>query len=660
MRRPNTQQPTPKVGQTIKARPHRTWLKCGKTPLVSTPPTTVFLAGVLLRTDAQNISDSLHGLNARISTAVSRCPSSEPMHNKGLGPETSSGFKVCDPITILGDDEQYAADINYIDLKNDDEAAVKGDHSDAPKQLLAGNTTSCLQSVAKAHHLNDKTEGHASQKYAKTGDHLLLRTLTKEDKWALGAQAAPENRVAGFKAWCRSQETHPTANVISAVQQKPMIQCPSIPLINKKQSKDTSKRDHYAPQYEMRVLNSKRKRTMSDLKYDELISPAQIESPSEKLARMAKKRRQFQKESKANTIPARVPAVQDDLASGTQDANQIGSPASTASIVIPPPALDTRTYDLSNLPEKRPIAEGRVLSYNTKSQLNRKESVVEHRTTGGKGLSAESLKRFRETGNWDRGMEAGQSAEEAQHEETEVPNIAYQYFVQKREWLETEEDALESTMGPYHTVNEANAVAKVEVQTTEIDRIEGVRCHGWSYFYQQDENGMETHMATILEIHIATAVCRGECQSICFASRVWKLMQGHPEIAPHNQRAAIPSSAFMVTPRVHVVHELQWLPASADGTMTAPSHCQLLTHGVFTLLTRANQRASTEYLETLTGNWGHSEYDLFKKMEMKSDLDKKVRAWNRGADCFHEEIKLEDGGFAKVWVESVMVEGPRN
>ena len=470
----------------------------------------VFLAGVLSRTDAQDIPDTLCGMNANITSAVSRCTSSKPMYSKGSRPKISSGSNVCDPILLLDDDEQDTVEIKYIDLEDDDGAAVNGDHSDASKALLAGNTTSCLQSVAKSHSLNDNTEGRASQKHAKTGDHLSLRTLAKEDTTALSAHAAPENSVTGFKAWYRSQETHLTANAVPAKQQKPISRCPPIPLINKNKSKDASKKDHSAPQYEMRVLNSKRKRTMGDLKYDELISPAQIESPSDKLARMAKNRRKFHSKSKANTVPASVPAVQDDIAISMQDANQIGSPASTAGIVISPPASNTRTCDLSNLSEERSIAEGRALSYNTKSQLNRKESLVEHRTTGGKGLSAESLKRFRETGNWERGMEAGQSAQEAQYGETEVPNIAYQYFVQKREWLETEEDALESNMGPFHTLDEANAVAKKEVQTTEIDQVEGVRCSGWSYFYQQDENGMQTHMATVLELHIATAVCRGE------------------------------------------------------------------------------------------------------------------------------------------------------
>ena len=474
--------------------------------------------------DAQSISDTLYSLNPRISTVATRYPSSESMHSKGSGLETSSGSKVCDPITIVDDDTPDIVIINHIDLTNDDEAVVKGDHRDAPKQLLAEHTVSCLQPVAIPCHLNDNTKGRASQKQAKTGDHLSLRTLDREGRSALKAQVAPKEGVTGFRAWYKSQETRLTANAVPPMQQKPMSQCPSIPLINKKQSKETSKRNLCAPQYEMRVLDSKRKRTMGDLQYDELISPTQIESPSEKAVRVAKKRRRSQNESKANTVPARVPAVPDDVAISKEDANQIGSPATTAAIVIPPPASNTRTYDLSDLSEQRPIAEGRALSYSIKSQLNRKKSPVEHRTTGGKGLSAESLKRFRETGNWKYDIEAGQSAQEAQYGETEVPDIAYQYFVQKREWLETEEDALESTIGPYHTLDEANAVAKVEVQTTEIEHIEGVRCNGWSYSYQQDGNGMQTHMVTTLEIHIATAVCRGECQSFCFATRIWKLM----------------------------------------------------------------------------------------------------------------------------------------
>lgn len=120
-------------------------------------------------------------------------------------------------------------------------------------------------------------------------------------------------------------------------------------------------------------------------------------------------------------------------------------------------------------------------------------------------------------------------------------------------------------------------------------------------------------------------------------------------------------SAFLVPQRVYIVNELQWLPTANSATGAAPFHCQSLIHGGFTLLKRANQRAAAEYVESLTGNWGDTEYEVLKKTEFKSDVDKKVRALNREDDCFCEEIKLDDDeGYAKVWVELVVVEGPRN
>ena len=65
-------------------------------------------------------------------------------------------------------------------------------------------------------------------------------------------------------------------------------------------------------------------------------------------------------------------------------------------------------------------------------------------------------------------------------------------------------------------------------------------------------------------------------------------------------------------------------------------------------------------MESLTGNWGESEYDVLKKAETKSDVDKKLRGLKQDEGCFCEEIRLDNEGFAKVWVEAVVVEGPRN
>lgn len=105
---------------------------------------------------------------------------------------------------------------------------------------------------------------------------------------------------------------------------------------------------------------------------------------------------------------------------------------------------------------------------------------------------------------------------------------------------------------------------------------------------------------------------------------------------------------------------MQWLPAPEDSTGAAPVHCESLTHGAFTLLKSANKRAAAEYLESLTGNWGDGEYDVLKKAEKESALKKKVRVLDGEDACFCEEIRLDNEGFAKVWVELMVVEGPRN
>lgn len=139
-----------------------------------------------------------------------------------------------------------------------------------------------------------------------------------------------------------------------------------------------------------------------------------------------------------------------------------------------------------------------------------------------------------------------------------------------------------------------------------------------------------------------------------------KLTPETTELIPVSERVSLPKSAFIVAPRVYIVHELQWVPSYADGEIPCSRHCQSLIHGVFTLLKKANQRASAEYLETLTGTWGDREYEVLKKTEAKSDLDKKLRALNREKDCFTAEIKLGKDGFAKVWVELAEVKGPRN
>ena len=207
--------------------------------------------------------------------------------------------------------------------------------------------------------------------------------------------------------------------------------------------------------------------------------------------------------------PAQVPAIQKGSASMIHDITPVGSHALTDNVVAPLAASNIEVSNHSISPEKRSTTEEQTSYSSSLPKLDQQMSIVEHRTTSGKGLSAETLNCFRENGNWDRGFILDQSADEAQDEEMEVPDIAYRYFVHKREWLDSE-DAIESSMGPYYTLNEANSVAKAEVQCPQTDGFEGIQSKGWSYYYRQDEHGMQMHMATVLEINIETVVHRGE------------------------------------------------------------------------------------------------------------------------------------------------------
>ena len=76
----------------------------------------------------------------------------------------------------------------------------------------------------------------------------------------------------------------------------------------------------------------------------------------------------------------------------------------------------------------------------------------------------------------------------------------------KREWLETEEDAMEWSMGPYYTLDKANAVAKAEVNGGQIEGFEDIHFNGWSYYYRQEGDGMQLHMARVLGINIEAVV----------------------------------------------------------------------------------------------------------------------------------------------------------
>ena len=677
-------------------------------------------AETILHTDLDTFSDTLNTLEPQTCAAVGHRSKYQPLKKKESWSKNPSGSRACDHVAILDDDEPEAAEIRYVELGSDDESSPEAHQMALDKQAVAGAHGVGFRSLATKDHPLRHTE---------TVTHPLFRTLTKDDLEASSAQSLLGSQAVGFKAWYNTRHAR---NAAPSMQQNEVRQTPPIKLSTKEHTMKATRLDRDRPQFAMNVLKSNRKRTMGELGYNELISPAQIESPSEKRSRMAKRFRQRQgrddnrqqntngrdvqsapdhdhvqdskddevtgkstilavppvmdealdrRESDARmsderngpmvvceptpvstitltddrrrrdttqdreghnndhveahhhqqsvpttaqdhdaqergvgkntalsdlsisrepsyrkprvggttkacgifspeikppikrschgkfhcprcdshfttskgvnyhfegciakygnpgslrwndhpslreveqgvvstdkneymiTVPARVSATQKDSASIRQGIEPVGRPTTTTSMVAPLPASHIQALDCSCLSVTQPVTEENASCLTNEPKLGHAGSIVERRATGGKGLSAETLNTYRKTGNWNFAIESNENIDESQDEEAEVPTIAYQYSVMKREWLETEEDAIESSMGPYYTLDEANAVAKAEVHRSQIDGFDDIHSDGWSYYYRQDGNGMQLHKATVLGITIEAAVHRGK------------------------------------------------------------------------------------------------------------------------------------------------------
>ena len=690
---------------------------------------------MILYTELDTFSDTFNALEPQTCATVVHHSNYQPLYRKESGSKKSSGSRACDPIAILDDDEPEAAEIHHVDLESDNEVSTEGHYTASDRKAVAGAHGVGSRSLTpKSHSPYIDAQGSDPSRHTETVTQPLVRALTKEDLLSPSAQPLLDSQAIGFKAWYNTHSPHHARKAAPSVQQKESRQTPSIKLSTKEHTKKQARLDRDRPQFAMNVVRSNRKRTMGELSYNELISPAQIESPSEKRSRMAKSCRlrqdrsenrqqntngrdvqsalnldhvqdsknggmtgentnsavlpvmngaldrresdagmndernerngptvvcepspvrtftsnedqrrcnttqyrkghsddhvelhhlqsiqttaqdndaqesgvgentalsdvsisrkpkyrkprvggttnacgvfspeikppvkrschgefhcprcdsQFTRSNTVNyhfegciakygnpgslrwndhpslrgveqsvvstdekehmtTVSAPVPATRKESASFRHGIEPVGRPTTTTSMAVPLSASHVQAPDRSSLPVTPPESEELTSCLTNEPKLGHEALIVEHRATGGKGLSAETLNTYRETGNWDFAIDPNENIDESQDREAKTPNIAYQYSVIKREWLETEEDAIESSMGPYYTLDEANAVAKAEVNRPQIDGFEKIHSNGWSYYYRQDGNGMQLHMATVLGINIEAAVHRGK------------------------------------------------------------------------------------------------------------------------------------------------------
>ena len=295
---------------------------------------------------------------------------------------------------------------------------------------------------------------------------------------------------------------------------------------------------------DLAVLKPNRKRTLNDISIGTLYEPKQVVSRKE-LERYAEAKRQklekrwhseAQKkeeeacnkdeksgpadttsdEGTADHVPA-VPNVQktDSRATDTHHAGTSLRRIRDSSRIVnqqsklqchavsskqtpnPPPKAPSNEPDPSATPQRSLSSEGSQLSWKV-SRQNRRSFVPDappaeipktpsdRPTTGSKGISAATL------AAWEA------QEQEAEGEELETPETLYIYLVLLRNWHASEEEAFSKTMGPYYTVEEANAVAGEEVKyplerPESIDAYNPRAKHGWSYTFSEDENKMQKH-----------------------------------------------------------------------------------------------------------------------------------------------------------------------
>lgn len=137
-------------------------------------------------------------------------------------------------------------------------------------------------------------------------------------------------------------------------------------------------------------------------------------------------------------------------------------------------------------------------------------TAVEHRTTGGKGISDATI------ASW----LAAQSNEDIEEEdennaedEMETTESVWQYHITRQE-IRTADlglvDPIEREYGPYWTLGEANAKAGEEIQIRDVSPPPGSYPRGWNLQFRKDEYGMDSYTVEVQGNTISTTVTRSK------------------------------------------------------------------------------------------------------------------------------------------------------
>jgi len=333
----------------------------------------------------------------------------------------------------------------------------------------------------------------------------------------------------------------------------------------------------------------------------------------------------------------------EDLAPPCKNEQQLGH---KASIQSGEPAASTFSHEqhprvvVARNGQDAEIASGQIDKLNSNRAAPRQKA-------GGKGISAATL-----------------AAWEAE-EQGDIPNLTYHYYVCRRERAtghsdEDPIDATEQTLGPFHTMAEANAVASKEIHPSG-DQVNGeLAANGWSYSYQQDGDGLQTHTAKVSGVHVETVVYRGKpYHTVKFTSMA--TIDTLSELASTTRRVTLSNKAFHTPRHVFVVHELFWVnPPHNNTTSGDQTQANTTAHACFTILAMANKKAADVYLDAYWGNPPDNSKQGIEKAEMGMDLRRELKELKEDEVGFDQEFEHEVGGWTRTWVTKMLVEGPRN
>lgn len=302
--------------------------------------------------------------------------------------------------------------------------------------------------------------------------------------------------------------------------------------------------------------------------------------------------------------------------------------------------------------ESRPREEyfdGQEQSLFLSSDSEGDDEAPAHPTTAGKGLSMETLRKWKA----DARAYPTPSQSDVANEELETPTLLYEYQVSNRVQLAGESDSHARTIvfGPYYTLAEANAIAAKKARLPDLDYGNIIfRPGAWSYSYDKDDTGMETHVYTGKMGTITTWVSRS--------------------IAPPEEKIGIPLKAF-TTPAWMYIAMASSRNESATEHAYVTDDNEVITLDetpprntiikACTLLDIANRAAGDKWLELRINELPKNGLEGLRKAEIKMHIRLDLEELEKKHHSFDRTYRDPKSGLeTHIWVERAEVEGPRN